>query len=206
MLYGYLPQDYGLVDISPVEMMYWLYCPIWTPSEPLTLPDTLKQFEPIVNGALARESERRGLSSTYGYLTARRLWVAGDFSGSRPGWHTDGFGTDDINYIWYDSAPTEFIRARFELPNDCTDSMGIMDQHAKGAEVFTYPVKHLLRINPYVVHQSPSHCEPGLRTFVKLSISTDRYNLEGNSTNHLLKEEWPLLSREKDRNHPSKKA
>ena len=31
MIYGALPKDLGLIDLSPVEMMFWMYCPISTP-------------------------------------------------------------------------------------------------------------------------------------------------------------------------------
>ena len=27
-IYGAPPVDLGLIDLSPVEMMFWLYCPI----------------------------------------------------------------------------------------------------------------------------------------------------------------------------------
>jgi hypothetical protein len=49
-LYGTRRDDLGLVDLSPVEMMFWLYCPIKT-AGPATVSGTRPtlQFLPIVN-------------------------------------------------------------------------------------------------------------------------------------------------------------
>jgi hypothetical protein len=183
MIYGALPEGLGLIDISPVEMMCWLYCPIATPTEGMQIPANLRQFAPIVLASCAREGIR--YFDRYVYLTAKTLWVSGDYIGNRPGWHSDGFGTDDVNYVWYDRAPTEFIEASMAVPR-------------------TYPDKHLLRLTPAVIHRSPVGFAAGMRTFVKVSISSERYNLEGNSVNHLLEERWPLLPRFPERNHPAR--
>lgn len=200
MIYGALPEDLGLVDLSPTEMMFWMYCPIQTPRLGMAIPDNLRQFIPIVDAALWRED---GAEGRYVYLTAKTLWVSGDNIGNRPGWHSDGFGTDDINYIWYDRAPTEFIKDSFTLPDDCADSMAEMAVRATRCDPITYPDKHLLRLTSAVIHRSPVHFEPGMRTFVKVSISRDRYNLQGNSVNHGLRERWPLVPRQPERNHPA---
>lgn len=202
MIYGNLPEDLGFVSLSPVEMMCWMYLPISTPGEPLTLPPNLEQFRPIIARVAERERER--FQSEYVYLTAKTLWVSGDYIGNRPGWHSDGFGTDDLNFIWYDRAPTEFIEGSFTLPDGCDDAMMLMADMAKHCATVTYPDKHLLRLTPAVVHRSPVAFAPGMRTFVKVSISPDRYNLEGNSINHGLHERWPLLPRALERNHPAK--
>ena len=116
MIYGDLPEDLGCVDISPVEMMFWMYCPVSTPKETTVLPPNLRQFDPILDRVCARDTDR--YADGYVYLTAKTLWVSGDNIGNRPGWHSDGFGTDDVNYIWYDRAPTEFISDNFTLPDD----------------------------------------------------------------------------------------
>lgn len=202
LTYGELPRDLGLVDISPVEMMCWLYCPIKTPRTDYVLPDNLKQFLPLVLQAKWADSER--FRESYVYLTAKTLWVEGSHIGNRPGWHSDGFGTDDLNFIWYDRAPTEFIEVDggFALPDDCANAMDLMTAQAECREVITYPAKHLLRLTPSVIHRSPVSFEPGMRTFVKVSVSRDRYNLLGNSINHALGERWPLVAREVVRNHP----
>lgn len=200
MRYGALPEDLGPIKLSPAEMMFWLYCPILTPtSADAIVPSNLKQFWPILDAVMALEHQARG---KYVYLTAKTLWVGGDHIGNRPGWHSDGFGTNDVNYIWYDRAPTEFLRGAFSLADDCDDAMAQMAVEATRATVTYFPNKHLLRLTPACVHRSPVHFEEGMRTFVKVSISPDRYNLEGNSINHGLAERWPLVPREVVRNHP----
>lgn len=203
MIYGALPKDMGLIDLSPVEMMFWLYCPISTPAELEAVPANLKQFAPILDAVWADDPDR--YESQYVYLTAKTLWVSGGYVGNRPGWHSDGFGGDDVNYIWSNRSPTEFLEDSFALPDNCDDAMAIMaERAARAAHVVTFPNKHLLKLSPEVIHRSPIDVEPGMRTFVKVSISRNRYNLVGNSANHLLREHWPLEPRDEERNHPVK--
>jgi hypothetical protein len=201
MIYGALPEDLGLVNISPTEMMFWMYCPIQTPGERLTLPPNLTQFHPVIAEAYVREGVE--IAGKYVYLTAKTLWVSGDHIGTRPGWHADGFGTDDVNYIWYDRAPTEFIEDSFPLPGDCADAMAFMEMRAAYRPKVTYPAKHVLRLTPEVIHRPPVNFEPGMRSFVKVSVSRSRYNLEGNSINHGLRDFGPTVPRKAERNHPS---
>lgn len=198
--YGDLPEDLGLIDLTPTEMMFWLYCPVLTPTSLLTIPPNLTWARPIVEAVLDHESaaERGG----YVYLTAKTLWISEGADANRPGWHADGFGTDDLNYVWYDRAPTEFVEDSYCLPDDCADSMAIMTERADRCQIITYPAKHLLRLTPSVVHRVPVGVAAGYRSFVKVSVSPDRYNLEGNSINHALGEKWPLLPRRSERNHP----
>jgi len=202
MIYGALPIELGEVDISPVEMMFWMYCPISTPGMGVSveLPDNLAQFAPIIHRI--REYDWDHWADNYVYLTAKTLWVSGDNIGNRPGWHSDGFGTSDVNYIWYDRAPTEFLRDEFQLPPTCADAMAIMEKRALlVGDIRTYPDKELLRLDPRVIHRSPVNFAPGMRTFVKVSLSADRYNLAGNSVNHRLGESWPTVPRQPERNH-----
>lgn len=200
MIYGNLPTDMGLIDISPVEMMFWMYCPISTPSSGFRLPDNLQQFAPIISAVYNDDYDI--FDSSYVYLTAKTLWVSGDYIGNRPGWHSDGFGTNDLNYIWSDRAPTQFFEGQFQLPYGCDDAMAEMERQSQDKDIITYPDKHLLRLDPSVIHRCPVGFDAGMRTFVKVSISKDRYNLEGNSINHKLGEVWPMVPRGAERNHP----
>jgi hypothetical protein len=218
VLYGNLPHDLGLVDLPASEMLFWLYCPIFVPnSYSIVLPDNLKQFRPIVDRVTC-DLEDVGCyyaeDLTYIYLTAKTLWVGGGGKNmNRPGWHSDGFGTDDLNYIWSDRAPTEFLHLDplVEIPQDCRESMEEMSKLAYGAEALgpidfahtTYPDKHLLRLDQSVIHRAAEDVTPGMRTFVKVSVSKDRYDLIGNSINHdLPASHWPLVERKAERNHP----
>lgn len=207
---GHLPTDLGLIDISPSEMMFWMYLPISVPGESFYhLPANLRQFAEIVTAV--KEAEPEAFYARYAYLTVKTLWVGGDYIGNRPGWHIDGYGTDDLNFIWSDRAPTDFIQAMRNLSDDCDLSLKQMEIMGGVAEllgaIVQYPDKHLLRLDNTVIHRSPVGCEPGMRTFVKVSLSKDQYNLKGNSVNHLLPStHWPLVERETPRNHPAKEV
>jgi hypothetical protein len=203
MIYGALPEDLGLIDLSPVEMMFWLYCPISSPGELEDVPANLQQFAPILDAVFNYDPQL--YDDSYVYLTAKTLYVSGD-SANRPGWHADGFGTDDVNYIWYDRAPTQFMEGSFPLPTDCADAMAYMAFAAENQPIITYPNKHLLRLTPAVIHRVQPNVAPGVRTFVKVSLSKDRYNLEGNSVNHRMRQRWPMLPRDAERNHPTKRV
>lgn len=208
---GAPPKDLGLIDLAPSEMMFWMYLPISEPGvSSYHLPPNLQQFAEIVTAA--KEDDPALFAERYVYLTAKTLWVEGGYIGNRPGWHIDGYGTDDVNYIWADRAPTVFLtqQNRWMLSEDCEQSLREMDKIGRYAEAFdhvglrTYPDKHLLRLDNTVLHRSPTGFEAGMRTFVKVSLSHDRYNLKGNSVNHLLPgTHWPLVDRQEVRNHPA---
>lgn len=204
---GNLPIDLGKIDIDPKEMMFSMYLPISVPgSADYTLIPNLNVFIPLIE--TTRNDCRQIFTDSYVYLTAKTLWVEGDYIGNRPGWHIDGYGTDDLNYIWADHAPTEFLEVHpvINLSDDCDKSLGQMEALAKCSNenaFHTYPDKHLLRLDNTVIHRSPIGFKSGMRTFVKISISPERYNLEGNAVNHLLPEtHWALVPRQIVRNHP----
>lgn len=210
MRYGNLPTDLGLVDINPKEMLFHMYMPISLPgSDRIYLPEHLDTFRPLI--VKAWEDERERFRDEYVYLTAKTLWVSGSYIGNRPGWHSDGFGTDDLNYIWADRAPTEFLAPLigngFEFEgHDCDQFYSWCDVAEDLPEwnIVYYPDKHLLKLDPSVVHRSPVDFEEGMRSFAKVSISKDVYNLEGNASNHLLDTGWEMMPRSVERNHPHK--
>lgn len=206
-IYGKLPDDLGLIELKPREMMFWMYCPISLPGMPAyVLPDNLKPFAEIVSAVKADDPYL--FRDRYAYLTAKTLWVSGEYIGNRPGWHSDGFGTDDLNFIWSDRAPTEFIEAFVQLSQDCDTSMEQMEalgnNEAEWGNLITYPDRHLLKLDERVIHRSPVSFYAGMRTFVKVSLSKERYDLMGNSLNHSLPESyWPMVERREQRNHPA---
>lgn len=208
MKYGALPKDLGPIDITPTEMMFWMYLPISVPGHhSFVVPDNVRHFLPIIREARWDEHER--FVDSYAYLTAKTLWVGCDGKNmNRPGWHSDGFGTDDLNYIWSTRAPTEFIQGSFYLSSECDKSLRQMEALGRVGEslghIVTYPDKHLLRLDQTVIHRAAEDIAPGMRTFVKVSISQHRYDLLGNSINHDLPDShWPLVERLETRNHPS---
>ncbi|WP_248581576.1 hypothetical protein [Nocardioides sp. InS609-2] len=128
----------------------------------------------------------------------------------------DDFGGTDLNYIWTDAYPTRFLLSRdpLDIPADDKESMAAMEAYASfaqgeiadlfGLSIATFPDNELLRLDPYVVHATPEVPAPGgMWSFFKISVSTHRYDLLGNSHNHLLDDDWPLVSRETLRNQPN---
>lgn len=206
ILCGDAPKDLGVVDLSPKEMMAWLYCPIkLTASRRVVLPSNLKQFSPIVEKVRQDIDEKKWVAS-YVYLTAKTLYVTPEAPGNRPGWHADGFMSDDLNYVWADSNPTIFWvpPASVPLPADHKLSLKLMDALAEPdwEHQVTYPEKTLLRLDEHVVHRVGKCPFPRMRSFVKVSVSDKKYLLSGNSINHSLAPGWNYSEREAERNDP----
>lgn len=204
-IYGALPVDLGLVDLSPSEMMFWLYCPIKLPRQmDCVVPKSLRQFTPIINAAIKDCSNI--VYDRYVYITAKTLWATSENPGNRPGWHSDGFLTDDLNYIWCDANPTVFFHdgVNHAFISDHKDSLSEMDALCEPnvQSQFAMPVKHLLRLDQAVLHKVATNINPGVRTFVKISVSRYRYTLRGNSINHDLAPDWEYSERQQDRNCP----
>lgn len=79
-----------------------------------------------------------------------------------------------------------------------------MNQQANSENEITYPSKSLLRLSQTVIHKVAENQASGMRTFVKVSISKDKYDLVGNSKNYLLDYNWEMRERKEKRNIPQK--
>lgn len=202
--YGKPPVDLGRVDLAPVEMMFWLYCPVkLVGSSILIVPDNLQQFAPLLE--LVRDDCRDRWRESYVYLTAKTLWVSQENPGNRPGWHSDGFMTDDLNYVWSDRDGTLFwvpVETR-NFTQHHEHSLAEMTEAANAGPMMSYRDKHFLRLDESVIHRMADFDVPRVRSFVKISVSRHEYNLVGNSINHLLPVNWDLVSRSIERNHPT---
>jgi hypothetical protein len=199
MIVGGLPIVLGQFDVEASEMMHVQYMPIKFAGNrgDYRVPDNLKCFQPLI------EQVDAGYDDLV-YLTAKYLYVTPENLGNRPGWHVDGFGTDDINYFWYDSAPTDFCDQIFDISDDEHLSMLDMTNQVCKENIVTYPVRTLLQIDNRVVHRTSESAVAGFRTFVKLSVSKDIYNLKGNAHNYLFDYNWSMISRDVQRNVTSK--
>lgn len=187
------------------------------------IPDRLKFLEPAVwkafeNAYHTTWGEHR-LNDPYIYLSARRGFASPGNPLNRPGWHTDDFGGHDLNYVWSDAYPTRFLLSDdpLEISTDDHESMHQMETHAKYAchhphrhvwedcslRIEDGKPNHMYRIDPLVIHDTPLIPAPGgMRSFFKISVSAHRYNLVGNSHNHLFDYDWPMVEREVLRNQP----
>ena len=204
MSYGREPKVLGKLQLQPSEMCFVQYLPIAMPDfiGALRIPANLCWTRPIVEAALFAQADIS--LDKYIYLTVKHLWVTPDNVGNRPGWHTDGFGSDDLNIIWADKYPTEFCVQDFNL-SDCHEkSMQEMEEQVRPENILTYPEGSVILIDKWNVHRSPVIQESGFRTFVKVSISKEKYNLRGNAHNYLFPYNWEMHDRQATRNHPVK--
>lgn len=198
----------------------------WTEEQELgaywAVPERLAFLTDVLARVVADARETAPhLSNPLVYVTARRGFATPGNPLNRPGWHCDDFGGRDLNYIWSDAYPTRILRSTYPLPIPADDSasMAKMAEYEQRQErtgvsgmtdrlgrwwIEDAPVGHLLRLTPYVIHDTPVIPEPGgMRSFFKISVSEHRYNLIGNSHNHLLDYDWPMHDRAVVRNQPN---
>lgn len=200
--YGILPVDLGLVDISPEQSCLCLYMPISTPTHTVSIPDYVSEYAGVIEKVLM---DYAGWSDKYIYLTVKAHYVKDSSTGQRPGWHSDGFMTEDTNYIWYDSRPTEFYNGseEIELVQDHELSLlQMMSDERLNQNVITYPPKHLLKMDQFVIHKPQDEMSGGFRVFVKISVSDHIYALKGNTENPLIQTGWSYKGRSESRNCP----
>lgn len=230
--YGEAPTVLGEHTLAWDEFMHYLYLPVRIPArddarvplgidcdahQPATgpqyaLPERLGFLGPIMHNVIhdaRRESSH--LTDPYVYVTARRGYATPGNPLNRPGWHCDDFGGTDLNYVWSDAYPTRFLQSTtpLNIPEDDAASMIRMDNYAAVADggslwIEEYPDRSLLRLTPWVIHDTPIIPAPGgMRSFFKISVSTHRYDLLGNSHNYLLDYDWPMHDRASVRNQPA---
>lgn len=207
-VYGAKPEVFGVFDLDFYEYMHYLYLPVLMDDDgglQVDVPKRLAFAEPVLVAAQLEE-QRRGNVWNYAYVTARRGFATPGNPLNRPGWHADGFGTEDVNYVWTDRFPTLFAEQSFTGISDGHNAS--MTQFADQIEVGairTYADRTLLRLDQQVIHAAPEIPAPGgERSFFKVSFSNERYALRGNSHNNLLDYDWPMLSRTMERNDPSR--
>lgn len=185
------------LTLYPEEFCYVVYMPIKISNKPLTpfiLPDNLAWVEPLLDEILIDDWQFQ-----YWYITVKHMWVDG--YGNREGWHIDGFGTDDINYIWSDCLPTIFSPQQFNLSEDHNTSLKEMSEQARIHEKIK--PNQLVRLDNTMVHRPDFTETPILRTFIKVSCSNEIYNLRGNAKNpDIAGLNWNYVNRKTERNHP----
>ncbi len=208
--YGQEPRDLGSYTLEPTEMMFYLYLPIIMPGDAgIHIPDRLRFLDRLTIAVIQDIREHLGepaWKKHYVYITAKTMWVEPGNPGNRPGWHADGFGSDgDLNYIWHDMNPTEFCVQDFEnVPTDDAGMLEAIESAVDMRNIRIYPNGHLLRLDESVIHRVSPVINPGVRTFIKYSVSKHKYNLVGNSHNHLILYDWIMYKRAEDRNCDNK--
>jgi hypothetical protein len=212
MTYGEQAVPVGSFELADWhEFLHYLYLPVFIPGQGGALPKRLEFMQWVVDAALRDAYIVKGralaglLHDHYVYVTARRGFATPDNPLNRPGWHCDGFGTDDLNYVWWDVWGTRFADHEFtDISDDHLVSMEQFEEQVDSERVVTLPGRVLYRLTPFVVHTTPEIPPPGgMRSFLKVSISRHRYNLLGNSHNFLLDYDWPMHARDVARNDPA---
>ena len=206
MKYGQLPKELGTFNVECKEMMFYQYLPIKLIGESkIVMEERLNCFDELIGRACCDFIGVYGLDrfvNSFVYISAKYLYQQKNCAYNRLGWHCDGFMSDDINYVWSDKNPTVFNDSEFNITQDDRISMKEMEQQALPERNFTYPENTLIRLDQYNVHKVADEQEEGLRTFLKISISKDRYDLIGNAHNYLLNYDWEMKLRQAERNIP----
>lgn len=206
MKYGDLPKELGVYEVDCREMMFYQYLPIKMPTQVQPIyEERLRCFDELIGAVCCDYIGDFGLDNyvnSYVYLTAKFLYQAPNCSFNRMGWHSDGFLTDDVNYIWCDKNPTIFNKTEFDLTLNDFISMQEMDAQAVPSNDVVYKENQLLRLNQFNIHKVAPTQVGGMRAFLKVSISKDKYDLIGNSHNYLIDYSWDMKPRKSERNIP----
>lgn len=205
MNYNKRPKLLDSFELEVKEYFSYTYLPVKLAGQYLlTYEDRLKPFAPLLGRASCDFIGDFGLDryvDSYVYLTAKHAWQRPDKGFNRQGWHSDGFMSEDISYIWSNRQPTIFNNGDFYLTQDDEKSMLEMQEQADNGNNYTLPNGSLIRMDQYSIHKV-GPIEEGERVFAKIVISKDKFDLRGNSHNYLLDYDWPMRPRQKKRNIP----
>jgi len=205
VIYDKEPENIGIFPVDVSEFFSYLYLPIKLSGQSeLTIESRLGPLKSLIGTICCDFVGTNGLDAlvdSYVYVTAKNLYQEAGTSFNREGWHSDGFGTDDISYIWSNKQPTIFNRTRFDLSRDEIFSMAEMTQQAVASNNYTFPNGTLIRMDQFTIHKVGLP-EQGVRCFLKVVFSKDQYKLKGNSINYLLDYKWDYKDRVTGRNVP----
>lgn len=198
------PDKLGTFANDAPEVMYYLYYPVKVPGQSFVeqLPANLQWVIPMLNAVRGNAPDE--WLSRYVYITCKNMYVEPGSYGNRPGWHGDGFGTDDLNFVWCSASPTEFCVQDFHVSEDDAKSLVEFEEQAKPENIKLADVTGLYRIDASHIHRVAVNKTGGSRCFVKLSLSSKKFNLAGNSINPRISGKWQLHSRNEIRNMESK--
>lgn len=207
--YGQLPTPITEIQVDCKEMMFYQYLPIKLSGQIGELYEPrLETFKPIIDIITKDYCDNFGYDTyinTNIYLTAKHMFQLKGTSFNRLGYHSDGFLTDDINYVWSNNHPTIFNHGKFNLTLDDKISMMEMEEQAKVENEMYFLNNTILRLDQYNIHRVMPISYDCMRTFVKVSFSKDKYDLEGNAHNYFLDYDWEMKKRKIERNIPQSK-
>lgn len=196
------------LNLDNLEYCSIVYMCIKEPDSPnYKVPDN---FQQVVNAIIekAYEANPELWASAYGkycYITIKRQYVQPHSIPNRYGWHIDGFKSDQDNFIWFDSIPPEVSVGDFNLTDDHDISLEEMQVQARAGTRFVHTLitKNLYHLDQTCVHNvTKNNLDIAvLRTFIKLTFSTELFNCLGNAWNYKLPHIKPTTPRKEIRNH-----
>ena len=206
-MYGKLPEVIGTFEAKGKEFLWYQYLPIKLVDYDFSLwriEHRLHEFKDllydVINHYIEKYGEQKYLSS-YIYLTAKRQYQKNGCGFNRSGWHSDSFMSDDLNFLWMDKQPTVFNNSNFNISQDDELSLIEMEEQALPQNNITFPLNSILLLDQYCIHKV-GEIENGVRSFVKITFSDKKFDLEGNSRNYFLDYDWKMRPRNKQRNVP----
>jgi len=205
MIYNKQPVALGQHEVEAIEFFDYLYLPIkLTGQSNVTVERRLRPIQELVGVCACDFIGEFGLDrfvDSFMYVTAKNKYQPPGQAFNRPGWHSDGFGFDDISYIWSNRQPTVFNSTAFDLCDDDKESMREMNEQAHESLDYVFPDCTLLRMDQFTIHRVGEPIE-GVRCFVKIVFSRDMFRLQGNSINYDLDYQWEYIPRASFRNIP----
>lgn len=208
MKYGAKPKVIGTFDTKSNEMFFYQYLPIKMLGDiNIRNEERLKHFNELIGNICCDFVADYGLErfrDSFIYLSAKNLFVTNGKNFNREGWHSDGFMTEDVNYVWSDKFPTDFVIGEFEVIQDDIKSLDEFNKIGSLNKITNYPNNSILRMDQFVIHKCADITESGMRQFLKISFSKDKYDLIGNSHNYLFDYNWEMRERRVERNIPQR--
>lgn len=158
----------------------------------LMLPSECAWVQPLVDLALAALPPNVNWLSTYGYLTIRNGIVR---SVTDDQWHVDGFSTrvshlPELNFVWTDCHPTEYVTGPVEFPNDFDPQKHNVNPYLarrlSTRSIRSLEARTVYAMDPYILHRRPTVSEGIRRCFVRLTFAHVEIDDINNTFNSLL--------------------
>lgn len=176
----------------------------------LVLPEDLSfagLFIGMIVDHLKATTHPRWLKGRNFYLTAKHTYVDAGRVQTRPGWHTDGYGTDDLSFLWSDCVPTEFLKQALRVREDDGSMLRTLTLEADEGNRDHGKAGVVYGMDDTVIHRPGTSYHGEWRRFLKLSVSQYAYDLKGNARNPGLPTPWqPTRERGRERNNPENKG
>jgi hypothetical protein len=200
--FGCEPLNLGSFDLKFDEYCFYMYFPVKFPNSMLKIEKRLMPILPLIQTVMQNEPE---IKNKYIYITLKNQFLPKGLAHNRPNWHSDGFGSNDTNYIFYSNTPTEFCIQQYKnISEDDSVSLKQFEGQSSEHSIVTYPNNTLLKLTPENIHRIGFKKEDGVRLFVKISVSDKEYALVGNTHNYDFDYNWSdkIKKRELHRNTP----